>query len=671
MKAASFRNLGILAHIDAGKTTVTERILFYTGVERRMGEVHDGTATMDWMAEERERGITITAAVTHCPWRDSILQLIDTPGHVDFTAEVARALRVLDGVVIVLDAVAGPQAQTETVVRQAAKHEVPMLLFVNKMDRPGANFEVAVEKAVERLHQGVIPVQLPFGQGTELEGVLDLIEQKLLRWKKADLGVELEVSAVPEAEQERVAAARLELCSRVAALDDGWADIFLDNDDLPNDILKQGLRLGTISRELVPALCGSALHNCGIQPLLDAVVDWLPSPMEVAAPMAIDPQTGREIEVQPDLKAPAAALVFKVAHEEHGNLAYLRVFSGMIHKGDALFNTRTGRREKLQDLYAMHADHRDTLDSCGPGSLFAVPGMSRLRTGDTLCASDRRLLLASIEFPEPVLQQTLEANDASSRDRLGELLAILVREDPTLHFQEDEETGGFLLSGMGELHLEVNLHRLQREFKLDVRAGSPRVNYREAVGAECSASGHLEIPGDSGMRIDVSVRLSPSEEVIPQLMLAPGLDPLPQSVLDELQKPQILQGWVGAEGFPLAQTRVLIESWSASSERPPSLDFFLGALQSAVAAAMGEGNVVLEPRMDLHVEVPDEHLSAVLADLQKRHSEILEITMEGDIQQVHARVPLSDMVAYSTALRSQTQGRGSFQMAADGFMPRS
>lgn len=671
MKAATFRNLGILAHIDAGKTTVTERILFYTGVERRMGEVHDGTATMDWMDEERERGITITAAVTHCPWRDCILQLIDTPGHVDFTAEVARALRVLDGVVIVLDAVAGPQAQTETVVRQAAKHEVPMLLFVNKMDRPGANFELAVEKAVERLHPGVIAVQLPFGQGSELEGVLDLVEQRLLRWKKADLGVELEVSAIPEDQKDRVAAARLELCSRVAALNDDWIDLFLDSDDLPNDILKQGLRLGTTSRELVPALCGSALHNCGIQPLLDAVVDWLPSPMEVGSPMAIDPQTGREIKVEPDPKAPASALVFKVAHEEHGNLAYLRIFSGTVHKGDALFNTRTGKREKLQALYAMHADHRDALDSCGPGSLLAIPGMSRVRTGDTLCADDRRLLLASIEFPEPVLQQTLEANDASSRDRLAELLAILVREDPTLHFQEDEETGGYLLSGMGELHLEVNLHRLQREFKLDVRAGSPRVNYREAVGTQNSATGHLEIPGDSGMRVDVRVRLSPSEEMAPQLILAPGLDPLPQALLDELQNPQILHGWVGDEGFPLAQTQVLIESWSASSERPPSLDIFLGALQSAVAAGMRLGNVVLEPRMDLHVEVPDEHLSAVLADLQQRHSEILEITMEGDIQQVHARVPLSDMVAYSTSLRSQTQGRGSFQMTTDGLMPRS
>ncbi|MDP7062941.1 MAG: TetM/TetW/TetO/TetS family tetracycline resistance ribosomal protection protein [Planctomycetota bacterium] len=671
MQAASFRNLGILAHIDAGKTTVTERILFYTGVERRMGEVHDGTATMDWMEEERERGITITAAVTHCPWRDSVLQLIDTPGHVDFTAEVARALRVLDGVVIVLDAVAGPQAQTETVVRQASKHEVPMLLFVNKMDRPGANFEAAVAKAAERLHKGVIPVQLPFGQGRDLEGVLDLVEQRLLTWDKADLGVEFSVHKVPPAEQGRVAAARLELCSRVAALNDDWVDIFLDLDDLPNEILKQGLRQGTISRELVPALCGSALHNCGIQPLLDAVVDWLPSPLEVGSSMAIDPQTGRDLEVAPDPKAATSALVFKVAHEEHGDLAYLRIFSGTIRKGEALFNTRTGKREKLQALYAMHADHRDALDSCGPGSLLAVPGMSQVRTGDTLCTDNRRLLLASIEFPEPVLQQTLETNDAASRDRLGELLAILVREDPTLHFQEDEDTGGFLLSGMGELHLEVNLHRLQRQFKLDVRAGSPRVNYRETVGGECSAAGHLEIPGDTGMRVEVRVRLSPSEKMVPELMLAPGLDPLPQGLIDELQKAQMLQGWVGAEGFPLAQTRVLIESWSASSERPPGLDFFLGALQAAVAAAMGSGSVVLEPRMDLHVEVPDEHLSAVLADLQKRHSEILDITMEGDIQQVHARVPLSEMVAYSTALRSQTQGRGSFQMTADGFMPRS
>jgi elongation factor G len=671
MKAATFRNLGILAHIDAGKTTVTERILFYTGVERRMGEVHDGTATMDWMDEERERGITITAAVTHCPWRDHVLQLIDTPGHVDFTAEVARALRVLDGAVIVLDAVAGPQAQTETVVRQASKQEVPLLLFVNKMDRPGAHFQAAVQKASERLHPGVIAVQLPYGEGVDLQGVLDLVGMQLLTWDKADFGVQVQHSAIPQDCLQQVAAARLELCSRVAELKEDWADLFLEQDDLPKEILMEGLRLGVTTRQLVPALCGSALHNCGIQPLLDAIVDWLPSPLDIAVPMAMDPQTGRDLELAPAAKEPVAALVFKVAHEEHGDLAFMRVFSGTIHKGQALFNTRTGRREKLNVLYAMHADHRDALESCGPGSLLAVPGLARVRTGDTLCAEERRLLLESIEFPEPVLQQTIEARDAASRDHLAEVLAILVREDPTLHFQDDEETGGYLLSGMGELHLEVNLHRLQRQFKLEVRAGAPRVNYRECVGAESTASGHLEVPGETGMRIEVQVRLTPAEELAPELTLAPGLAELPHALLDALHQPGVLRGWVGASGYPLAQTRVILESWSADTERAPSADVFMGALQSAVAAAIAQSSVVLEPRMDLHVEVPDDHLSSVLADLQKRHSEILEIALDGGIQNVHARVPLSEMVAYSTALRSQTQGRGSFQMTADGFMPRS
>jgi len=671
MKAATFRNLGILAHIDAGKTTVTERILFYTGVERRLGEVHDGTATMDWMDEERERGITITAAVTHCPWRDHVLQLIDTPGHVDFTAEVARALRVLDGVVIVLDGVAGPQAQTETVVRQASQHQVPMLLFINKMDRPGASFATALGKAAERLHPGVVAVQLPLGEGPELDGVLDIINGQLLRWDKNDFGLAVKSEDIPEQHLEAVAAARLELCSRVAELKDEWADLFLEHDDLSNEVLNEGLRLGTTTRQLVPALCGSALHNCGIQPLLDAIIDWLPSPLEVSVPVAIDPKTGREIEVPPEPKDPISALVYKVAHEEHGNLAYLRVFSGTIRKGDSLFNTRTDRREKLSVLYAMHADHRDAMDSCGPGSLLAVPGLSRVRTGDTLCAGDRRLLLESIEFPEPVLKQTIEARDASSRDHLGDILEILVREDPTLHFQDDEETGGFLLAGMGELHLEVNLHRLQRQFKLDVRAGAPRVNYREAVAAESAADGHLEVPGDAGMRIEIGVRLTPTDEIAPQLAIAPGLPELPPDLLLELQKPEILRGWVGAAGYPLAMTKVLLESWQADTERPPSLDIFMGALQMAVAAAMADSYSVLEPRMDLHVEVPDEHLSSVLADLQQRHSEILEIALEGGIQKVHARVPLSEMVAYSTALRSQTQGRGSFQMTTDGLMPRS
>ena len=589
----------------------------------------------------------------------------------DFTAEVARALRVLDGVVIVLDAVAGPQAQTETVVRQAAKQEVPMLLFVNKMDRPGAGFEAALKKAAERLHPGVVAVQLPYGEGAELQGVLDLIGLELLTWNTADFGLEVQHSAIPESHVEAVAAARLELCSRVAELNDDWADLFLEQDDLPNEVLMQGLRLGVTTRQLMPALCGSALHNCGIQPLLDAVIDWLPSPLDIAVPTAIDPKTGRELEVAPEAADPVAALVFKVAHEEHGDLAFMRVFSGTVNKGSALFNTRTGRREKLNVLYAMHADHRDALESCGPGSLLAVPGLARVRTGDTLCADERRLLLESIEFPEPVLKQTVEARDASSRDHLAEVLAILVREDPTLHFQDDEETGGYFLSGMGELHLEVNLHRLARQFKLDVRAGAPRVNCHECVGVDATASGHLEVPGESGMRVEIKVRLTTGDGAMPVLMLAPGLPELPQSLLDALHQPDVLRGWVGACGYPLAQTRVILESWSADTERAPSLDIFMGALQSAVGAAMAKSSVILEPRMDLHVEVPEEHLSSVLADLQKRHSEILEITMEGLIQKVHARVPLSEMVAYSTALRSQTQGRGSFQMTADGLMPRS
>ena len=668
MNPAVFRNLGILAHIDAGKTTVTERILFYTGVERRMGEVHDGTATMDWMEEERERGITITAAVTHCPWRDHILQLIDTPGHVDFTAEVARALRVLDGVVIVLDAVAGPQAQTETVVRQASQQAVPMLLFVNKMDRPGANFQTAVEKSCARLHPGVIAVQLPCGEGPDFMGVFDLIDLQLLTWETTDFGVTIQRAPIPAMHMARVKAARSELCSRVAELQEDWADLFLQQDDLTDDILRQGLRLGTTTRQLIPALCGSALHNTGIQPLLDAIVEWLPSPLEVAIPLAIDPQTGRDVEVLPDAAAPVAALVFKVAHEEHGNLAFMRVFSGTLQKGATLWNVRTGRREKLQTLYAMHADHRDPLDSCGPGSLLAVPGMARVRTGDTLCAEQRHLLLESIQFPEPVLKQTVEARDAASREHLEEVLAILVREDPTLQFQHDEESGGFLLAGMGELHLEVNLHRLQRQFKLKVRTGSPRVNYRESVAQESTARGHLEIPREGGQGVEVTVRLTPNQEANPQFVLAPGLAELPQALLDELHQPEVLRGWVGAAGYPLAQMRVLLESWHADSERAPGNDVFMGALQLAVAAAVAAHSVVLEPRMDLRIEVPEEYLSGVLADLQKRDCEILEIGMKAGVQQVHARVPLSKMVAYATHLRSQTQGRGSFQMSADGWM---
>lgn len=671
MKAETLRNLGILAHIDAGKTTVSERFLFYTGVERRLGEVHDGTTVMDWMPEERERGITITSAVTCCPWRDHDIQLIDTPGHVDFTAEVARSLRVLDGAVIVLDGVAGPQAQTETVMRQARRRQLPLLLFVNKMDRPGADFAKAVERAKERLHGGVLALQLPFGEGRELGGVLDLVRMLCLTWSEKDQGQTIQESPIPATHMEVAISAREDLCSRIAEMDDAWADLYLETNDLPQDILQKGIRQATMAGELVPVLCGSALRNLGMQPLLDAVVDYLPSPLERPAPEAINPATGASVVVLPDPAEPVAAFCFKVTHERHGELIFLRIFSGTLKPGDALINVRTGSREKLQTLYAMHADHREKLDEVGPGSLLAVTGLPRVQTGDTLCAKKRPLLLAPIQFPEPVLKQALEARDAGEQKKLEHALAILEREDPTLRAAEDEDTGGFLLSGMGELHLEIAVHRLHREFKLEVRAGVPRVSFRETLKQDVTATGGLAVPGEEGSQVNVTLAVLRQEAEAPVLTIAPTSPILAPDLLQILQNARLLQGWVGREGYPIAHVQLRLEDWQTGGERAPSQEMLLGAMQLALAKAFAEESVILEPQMALEVEVPEEHLSGVLADLQKRHAQIQEVEAEGEDRKISASVALSRMSAYSTDLRSLSQGMANFQMLPDGLVPHA
>lgn len=670
MKAESLRNLGILAHIDAGKTTVSERFLFYTGVERRLGEVHDGTTVMDWMPEERERGITITSAVTTCPWRGHAIQLIDTPGHVDFTAEVARSLRVLDGGIIVLDGVAGPQAQTETVMRQARRRQLPLLLFVNKMDRPGADFLRTLERARERLHPGALPLQLPFGEGRDLEGVIDLVRMALLTWDAADQGKTLREAPIPGSHVEAATQARQDLCSRIAECEEAWADHFLEHDDLPEDTLLQGLRQVTLSGEVVPVLCGSALKNLGLQPLLDAVIDFLPSPLERPAPEATLPATGASVEVHPAAKDPVAAFCFKVAHEAHGELVFLRVFAGTLHPGDGLINVRTGRREKLQTLYAMHADHREKLEQVGPGGLLAVTGLPRVRTGDTLCDPARELLLAPIHFPEPVLKQALEAKDAGEHAKLEHALEILVREDPTLRVAEDEDTGGFLLAGMGELHLEIAVHRLEREFKLGVRAGVPRVSFRETLAKDTAATAELAVPGEEGSQVQVQLAVVRVEAELPSLQITPQCPQLPTDLLQVLQNPTLLQGWVGREGYPIAHVRLQLEGWSAAGEREPSQEMFLGAMQLALAKAFAEDSVILEPKMALEVLVPEEHLSGVMADLQKRQAQIQEVEAESGDRKILASVALSRMAAYSTDLRSLSQGMADFQMVLEGLVPR-
>jgi len=669
MKPAPLRNIGILAHIDAGKTTVSERILFYSGVERRLGEVHDGTTVMDWMPEERERGITISSAVTSCPWLGHRIQLIDTPGHVDFTAEVARSLRVLDGAVVVLDGVSGPQAQTETVVRQARRRQLPLLMFVNKMDRPGADFAQAVKLAEERLQLKVVATQLPYGEGREFQGIVDLVRGKLLTWASEDQGKTIVEQEIPVDIADAAAHARAQLCSTVAELREEWSDLFLESDDLPNKILRKALREGTLSRVLVPALCGSALHNMGIQPLLDAVVEYLPSPEECSAPEAIDPDTGVSHPVPPDPQAPIAAFCFKVVHEKHGDLIFLRVFAGTLMPGAALMNARTRHLEKLQSLYAMHADEREKLDSVSPGGLLAVTGLPRVKTGDTLCAPGHLLLMQPIQFPDPVLRLAIEARHAGEQVKLELALGLLLREDPTLEVVADEDTGGFLLAGMGELHLEVAVHRLQRDFQLEVRAGLPRVRYRETLKASVECSAELQVPHEEGDAMVVTVRVEPQEADAPLFQLSPACALLPQALLEHLGDPLLLKGWVGASGHPMVKVRLMLMEWKTSAQQAPSQEMLVGAVQVAVAKAFRAHSQVLEPQMGLEVRVPEASFSGVLADLQKRKARIVEVEAEEGWRTISAKVPLSRMTSYATALRSITQGMADFHMLPDGFLP--
>lgn len=665
MDLARLRNFGIVAHIDAGKTTVSERILFYTGIEHRMGEVHDGTATLDWMDQERERGITITAAVTGCEWRGHRLQLIDTPGHVDFTVEVERSLRVLDGAVVVLDGVAGVQPQTETVLRQAARHAVPLVFFVNKLDRLGADFRQAVASVGERVGIDAVPVQWPRGEGDAFEGVYDLITEESLVWAD-ELGRELRREPVPEDARELVAEARDALCSRVAETDDALADRYLEEGRLSTEELLTGLRAAVRARRLAPVLAGAALRNRGIQPVLDAVVDWLPSPLERAAVEGELPGGGRELRA-PTQDAPLAALVFKIHHESFGDLHFVRVFSGRLKKGDRVVVARTGDVERVLQLHRLHADDRTAVDEVGPGALVALSGLKHAATGDTLCAKGHEIALEGMSFPEPVMRVTVEPREPGEAAALEEALACLDREDPTLQSILDAETGQHLLAGMGELHLEVVQHRLEREFKVRPRFGEPQVSYREALARASDGAASVEVPhGEGVLRVHASLRLAPRADG--GVVLEPTEGLLAAQGLQATDfPPELLAHESGQYGLPLTGATI---TWSAlevagAGEGPIPPEPVVGALSRALREALAGATEVQEPWMELCVQAPAEATSSVLADLNTRAAEIQSV--DPSIGEIRARVPLAAMFAYSTQLRSQTQGKGEFTLQFDGY----
>ncbi len=629
---------------------------------------------MDWMEEERERGITITAAATRCPWRDHVVQVIDTPGHVDFTGEVSRSLRVLDGAVVVVCAVAGVQAQTETVLRQAARYQVPWLAFVNKMDRQGADFAAAVASLKERGGVRPVPVQIPVGDGRDFDGVVDLIELRLLRWQAEEKGAEVHVEELPAALREAAEAARAELCEAVAEVDDELLGAWLEHGGLDAEQLHRGLRAGTLERRFVPVLCGSALHYQGIQPLLDAVLAWLPSPAE--RPPVIGHVPGdedRELSRPASAEAPLCALVFKLFHEAHGDLSYLRVYSGELVEGMSLHNARVRGTERISQIWRMHADHRERLDKAGPGEIVVVPGLKKAQTGDTLFPKGQAIALEPIDFPEPVIRQTVEPEILGDRDKLLEALRVLDREDPTLTVSVDEDTGQAVLAGMGELHLEVALHRLERDFRLAARAGRPIVAYRETLLEARAGAGSVERPTGDGSKLVVKarVRAEPQAETRPGFLVgeaAAGLSPATRHDLGIAAHELVEAG--GDLGYPLAKLQVRLEAleWSPAGEAPP-VEMVLGAASRALDDALRGATGLLEPIMSLRVEVPEEFLSGVLADLQSRRAEIQSMDLEQGSGQIQATAPLDSLFAYSTRLRSLTQGRGDFSLSPSGYAP--
>jgi elongation factor G len=663
------RNIGVVAHIDAGKTTVSERMLFFAGVEHKLGEVDEGTTTMDWMPEERERGITITAAATTIPWRGHSINLIDTPGHVDFTIEVERSLRVLDGAVLVLDAVAGVQAQSETVWRQMRRHHVPAICFVNKCDRAGADFLAAVASLETRLGARGVPVQYPlYEPGGGLRGVVDLLTLEAFEFP-ADASGPPVARALPAALADEVGVLRAELVDTLAEKDDELLACVLEERAPRVEALRAALRARTLSGELLPVLCGAALRNIGVQPVMDAVIDYLPSPADLPPVPGRVPDSGRRIELAAEPGAPLCALVFKVHADRHGELFYLRVYSGSLETGQQLYNPRTQKTERIARLLRMHADARIAIEVAGPGEVVAVTGLKWSGTGDTLCTRAEPIQLEGLVFPEPVISLVLEPRSTGDRDKLRVALERMIREDPSFHAREDEDTGQWLVAGMGELHLEVILHRLKGEYGLEAATGAPRVAYRETVREAGRGSARVDkVLGGKQVFGAVELELLPSTSTPGVALEWASECPVPLAFRAAIAEALLLSTQVGPRlGYPLVNALVRI----TGGESRPRLDAELGFVQAATAAlrqAMANAQVDLqEPVMAFEIETPADFTSGIIADLNSRRAEVGGLTATGTLRTIVGRVPLARMFGYSTAVRSLSQGRASFSMQPAGF----
>ncbi|HEV3153624.1 MAG TPA: elongation factor G [Candidatus Baltobacteraceae bacterium] len=662
------RNIGIAAHIDAGKTTCTERILFYTGRTHKIGEVHDGAATMDWMVQEQERGITITSAATACTWRETRINIIDTPGHVDFTVEVERSLRVLDGLVALFDSVAAVQPQSETVWRQANKYKVPRIIFVNKMDRMGADFFNAVNKIKERLGANATPIQVPIGAEDNFKGVVDLFTMKKIVYTD-DLGSTMAQEPVTDADGELKELAlkwRQNLVENIAEQDEELLEMFFDGKDLPIDRMKEALRKATIAGTVLPMLCGSAFKNKGVQPLLDAVVEYMPSPLDAKPIVGKDPKTEAEIIRKPDDNEPFAALAFKIATDPYGNLTYFRVYSGTLEKGSYVYNSRSGKKERIGRILRMHANHREDIDAIGAGDIAAAVGMTDTRTGDTLCDEKHAIMLESITFPEPVIHQAIEPKTKGDQDQLGKGLQRLAQEDPTFRMHTDEETQQTIIGGMGELHLEIILDRLRREFKVEANVGKPQVAYKEAITKTVEKQGKfVRQSGGKGQYGDVWLRVSPGEVgsgFVFEWKIVGGAVPKEYAKAVQEGIRESSQAGVLA-GYPVLDFKVEAFDGSYHDVDSSEMAFKIAASMGWKEANRAAGPILLEPIMKVEVTTPKDYMGAITGDLNRRRG-MIQATEEapGGAQVITAHVPLSEMFGYATDMRSATQGRATYTM---------
>ncbi|MBZ2171466.1 elongation factor G [Nitratidesulfovibrio sp. SRB-5] len=660
------RNIGIMAHIDAGKTTTTERILYYTGVSHKIGEVHDGAATMDWMEQEQERGITITSAATTCSWKEHTINIIDTPGHVDFTIEVERSLRVLDGAVAVFDAVAGVEPQSETVWRQANRYGVPRICFVNKMDRIGANFFRCVDMMVERLRAKPIPIQLPIGSEDKFEGVVDLISGKAIKFDKSSKGVEFTEEDVPADMMDLYLEKRLAMVEAVAEEDEALLEKYLGGEELTEEEIISCVRKATIARNIVPVFCGSAFRNMGVQPLLDAVVAFLPSPLDIEQMKGMNPDNEEETIVCPcSDKEPLAGLVFKLFSDPYiGHLSFFRIYSGFIESGMTVLNSTTGKKERVGRLLRMHANKREEIKWAGAGDIVAVVGLKQASTGDTMCDEKRPVVLESLDIPEPVIEVAIEPKTKADRDALSAALAKLAKEDPSFRVKGDEETGQTLIAGMGELHLEIIVDRLTREFSVNANVGKPQVAYRETITASSKSDmKHVKQSGGRGQYGHAVIEIEPNPGkgyefvnaitggVIPKEYIAPV-----DKGIQDAMKSGVLAG------FPTVDIKVTLVFGSYHDVDSSEQAFYVTGSMAIKDAVHKASPVLLEPIMDVEVVTPDEYLGDVMGDLNGRRGRVQNMEARVGSQAVRAQVPLSEMFGYATDLRSKTQGRATFTM---------